>query len=98
MIRFAPVCLALVPLTACAAVPPSEPLRPMPSGECEVDSATRYVGQKATGELGAELLRVTGAKVLRWVPPRTAVTMDFRADRLTVSYDNNYVIERISCG
>jgi hypothetical protein len=43
-------------------------------------------------------LTLTGAKVLRWVPPRTAVTMDFRADRLTVSYDDNMTIDRISCG
>jgi predicted GTPase len=30
--------------------------------------------------------------------PRTAVTMDFREDRVTVSYDDNYQIERVSCG
>lgn len=98
MIRFAPVCLAMISLTACAAVPPGEPLRPMPGGECQNEPGQPYVGQKASAELGAELLRATGARVLRWVPPRTAVTMDFRADRLTVSYDDAYVIERISCG
>ena len=43
------------------------------------------------------MLKATGARHLRWVPPRTAVTMDFRADRLTVSYDDNMVIERVSC-
>ncbi|HMO68727.1 MAG TPA: I78 family peptidase inhibitor, partial [Novosphingobium sp.] len=42
--------------------------------------------------------RATGARTLRWMPPRTAVTMDYRADRLTVSYDDNRIIERISCG
>lgn len=53
---------------------------------------------KATGELGREMLAATGARVLRWAPPRTAVTMDFRGDRLTVSYDDDYVITRVSCG
>lgn len=100
MIRFAPFTLALVPLAACATVPPEdeEPLRRMPEGECSADAAKRFVGQKATAEIGAQLLREAGARVLRWVPPRTAVTMDFRPDRLTVSYDDDYVIERISCG
>lgn len=69
-----------------------------PAGECSADGAQRFVGQKATAELGAQLLRTTGARTLRWVPPRTAVTMDFRADRLTVSYDDAMTIERISCG
>ena len=100
MIRLAPVALALVPLAACAAVPPDaeEPMRRMPEGDCSAEAAQRFVGQRATAEVGAQLLGVTGARVLRWVPPRTAVTMDYRADRLTVSYDDNYVIERVSCG
>ncbi|HWK40870.1 MAG TPA: I78 family peptidase inhibitor, partial [Croceibacterium sp.] len=68
------------------------------AGECKAEPAQSFVGQKATPELGARLLRVTGAKQLRWGPPRSAMTMDFRADRLTVSYDDNYKIERISCG
>jgi hypothetical protein len=34
---------------------------------------------------------------LRWVPPRTAVTMDYRPDRLTVSYDDAMVITKVSC-
>ena len=29
--------------------------------------------------------------------PRTAVTMDFRPDRLTVSYDDAMVITQVSC-
>jgi hypothetical protein len=66
-------------------------------GQCNADAAQRLIGSKATGEVGAELLRLTGTTSLRWVPPRTAVTMDFRADRLTVSYDDELTIERISC-
>jgi hypothetical protein len=52
---------------------------------------------KATGTLGAEMLAATGATILRWVPPRTAVTMDFNPSRLTVSYDDGYVITTVSC-
>jgi hypothetical protein len=91
---------ALISTAACATVPPdeSEPERRMPAGECNADGAQAYLGEKATAALGARLLTETGARVLRWVPPRTAVTMDFRPDRLTVSYDDDYVIGRISCG
>lgn len=48
--------------------------------------------------MGGQLLEETAARRIRWVPPGTAVTMDYQPDRLTVSYDENYVIERISCG
>jgi len=76
----------------------AESTPPQPPESCKADSAQGFVGRAATAELGGELLRVTGARTLRWVPPRTAVTMDFRADRLTVSYDDNRIIDRISCG
>lgn len=70
----------------------------MPAGECTADVAQDMIGQRAAAELGTELLRRTGARNLRWVPPRSAVTMDYRADRLTVGYDDAYTIVRISCG
>ncbi len=67
-------------------------------GVCNAEDAQGFVGQQATPEAGAELLRLTGARQLRWGPPRTPMTMDFRQDRLTVSYDDDMVIERVSCG
>ncbi|MBB3859243.1 hypothetical protein GGQ88_000483 [Novosphingobium hassiacum] len=99
MIRTALAIAASALLASCAAqgVPPEE-LPAMPEGECKAPPAQDLVGQKATAELGVELLRRTGAKHLRWVPPRSAVTMDYRADRLTVGYDDAYTIVRISCG
>ena len=69
-----------------------------PDGECDASSAQSMLGQRATQELGGELLRMTGAETLRWVPPRTAVTMDYRPSRLTVTYDDDYAITKISCG
>lgn len=96
--RAALLVVACAVLGACAGSPPpgNEP-PPRNPGECKADAAQHLIGNKATGETGAELLRLTGATTLRWVPPRTAVTMDFRADRLTVSYDDDMVITRISC-
>lgn len=65
---------------------------------CNAMSAQSHIGSRATAELGAQLLAETGARQLRWIPPRTAVTMDFRPDRLSVSYDDDMAISRISCG
>lgn len=78
----------------------SEPTRTVggEAAQCDASGVQNHIGHRASAEAGAILLRETGARTLRWVPPRTAVTMDFRADRLTVSYDDNMVIERISCG
>ena len=92
---------ALALLGGCATAPaPAQPgpVVAVPEGTCNAAPAQPHIGHRATAELGADLLRITGARVLRWVPPRTAVTMDFRADRLTVSYDDNQSITRISCG
>lgn len=92
---------AALPLAACASMDaPAEPGRTPPPTEaaCNADAVQSLVGQTATPDLGAQLLKGSGATTLRWVPPRTAVTMDFRPDRLTVSYDDALKIDRISCG
>jgi len=92
---------ALALLTGCTTAPvPAQPgpVVAAPDAACNAAPAQQHLGHRATADMGADLLRLTGARVLRWVPPRTAVTMDFRADRLTVSYDDNQTITRISCG
>ncbi len=66
--------------------------------ECSADTAQYAVGQKTSVALANELMKKTGSRTLRWIPPRTAVTMDFRSDRLNISYDDNMVIDRINCG
>lgn len=92
---------AALPLAACAASEaPAETAPPSPPAEavCNADAVQSLIGQTATADVGAQLLKGSGARTLRWVPPRTAVTMDFRPDRLTVSYDDTLKIERVSCG
>ena len=68
-----------------AAIPPSAPGQP-------------FVGQRATAEVGAAVLEATGSGHLRWGPPRSAMTMDFRANRVTVAYDDAMTVTRVSCG
>jgi len=93
--------LALMLLPACA-VSANEPPAPssgeMAAGTCSDEGLARFVGQKATTEIGAQLLAASGARTLRWGPPRSAMTMDYRQDRLTVSYDDDMVIQSARCG
>ncbi|MCP1471826.1 hypothetical protein J3E64_003539 [Sphingobium sp. OAS761] len=65
---------------------------------CHNDGLDRFIGQKASAETGAALLKASGAKTLRWGGPGMALTMDFRADRLTVAYDEQMVITAARCG
>jgi len=67
-------------------------------GSCSAQPGQRFVGQKADAATGLAIRKATGARVLRWVPPNSAVTMDFREDRVTVSYDDAMVITTVSCG
>ncbi len=87
-------CAGAVALAACATTGEGGET----GGTCNADPAQTFVGQKATADVGAAVLRATGAKQMRWGPPRSAMTMDFRPDRVTVAYDDGMTIERITCG
>ena len=94
--------LAAVPIlfAACAAVPPGEeaPREVGADGMCTTDRLQELVGQPATSELGAEAMRRSGARALRWIRPGDAVTMDYRTDRLNVRLDADNRVERFDCG
>jgi hypothetical protein len=95
-------CASLAPLaalTGCVVAPSPREAPPAHdvAGSCRREPGQRFVGMKATGELRQAMLAATGAKILRWVPPRTAVTMDFNPSRLTVSYDDDYIVKTVSC-
>lgn len=66
--------------------------------ECSAEAVQYAVGKKTSVALAQELIAKSGATTLRWIPPRTAVTMDFSSVRLNISYDDNMVIDRVSCG
>lgn len=65
---------------------------------CNAEPGQLFVGQKADAASGLAIRQATGSDVLRWVPPRTAVTMDFQEGRVTVSYDDAMTITMVSCG
>ena len=65
---------------------------------CDASSLQEHIGHKATAESGAKLLELSGARVLRWGPPDSMWTMDYRQDRLNVRYDREMKITAITCG
>lgn len=91
------IALGTFPLAGCASGEPGSTPAP-PQAQCDNGKLDGFVGQKASSALGARMLAASGAKALRWGPPRSAMTMDFRADRLTVAYDDALTIISARCG
>ena len=87
-------------LVACTATEGQGPATPPASAEgpCRNEGLDRFIGQTATADIGTQLLQTSGARTLRWGAPGMAMTMDFRPDRLTVSYDEKMVITSARCG
>ena len=65
---------------------------------CDAARADTLIGSPATASLGTQVLKLTGARALRWIQPGTMVTMDYRADRLNIRLDANNRITKIDCG
>ena len=89
-------------ITGCNAAPPpgvDPPVRGGPGGHvCQPAGLDRFVGQPATAEIGSAILSESGASTLRWIPHGSAVTMDFRTDRVNVKLDTQNRIEAVTCG
>jgi hypothetical protein len=98
--------LVLVPgglLAACAATAPPPapeiPVRGAGSGYvCRQQAFEEFIGQVATSEVGAAMLRASGARTIRWVRQGMRITMEYSEERLTVRLDPNNRIITASCG
>jgi hypothetical protein len=94
----------LTTMTACAAAPPAAggeddvPTVEDPRYVCKAEPAQGLVGRPSSQELGAEAVRLTGAKTLRWISEGAMVTMDYRPDRVNVELDAKNNVTRIRCG
>ena len=110
MMRMLPTLTLTLPLTVAACSPTiatEEPVREVERGQdlatggegiCRAEGTGSFIGRPATQELGAQVLRATGARTFQWVGPDTLVTMDFRSDRVRVSYDERSMVTEIRCG
>ena len=97
--RWIEIAAAWPPAACAASEAPAESTPPAPAEmTCNADAVQSYVGQTAAPELGGAILKAAGARTLRWGPSRSAMTMDYREDRLNVMYDDAYKITQITCG
>jgi hypothetical protein len=69
-----------------------------PGHACNATGTDRFLGRKGNSSTGTAIKYATHSKVFRWAPPGYAMTMDFRADRVTVTLDESYKIIKINCG
>lgn len=69
-----------------------------PGHVCETSHTNRFIGKLRTSMTGAAIKRASRAAVLRWAPPGTMLTMDFRSDRVNVYVDGRGKIFKINCG
>lgn len=65
-------------------------------GICQANSTETLVGQQ--GLTTEKILEISKASTARIVRPGQAVTMDYRAERVTVMVDDNQKIIHASCG
>ena len=91
---------ALIAMSAaCAPVPSADAETPVQGeGSCDAAKARGLIGRAKSKALGAEALRLTGARALRWIPKVGVVTMDYREDRLNIQLDGRNRVATISCG
>ena len=83
--------------SGCATTPP-QPEDTGSSASCDASKAERLVGEPRSNAVGAEALRLTGARTLRWVPKGGAITMDYSESRLNIWLDGKNRVERVTCG
>lgn len=93
--------LGLPMLAACATAQPGSPYPGGNSADryvCRNTMLEQFVGRPANADLGAQIIRASGAKTLQWVAAGMMVTMDFREDRVRIYLDEQNKVQRVSCG
>ena len=94
-------CGLSAPLPTGLILPPDEtfPLQGATgTGRCSNTGLDQFKNRPATTEVASQMLRVTGARRIRWATPGTAMTMEFSPDRLTVHLNASNRIDRAICG
>jgi hypothetical protein len=93
------VLLVPVLLAACATAPAQTPVHGnTPGHTCKTEGTERFIGHTRSDQIAGDIKRVSNAAVLRWAPPGVMLTMDYRADRVTVWLDPANKITQIKCG
>jgi hypothetical protein len=78
--------------------PPEDKAPVHGEGRCDAAKAQSLIGRARSDELEAEAMRLTGARMMRWLEPGAIVTQDYREDRLNIHLDDKDRIIRFNCG
>ena len=90
---------AALPLAACATTSGADDLpAARAEGSCNAAAAQGHIGHTASQGMGAAILKDSVAQSLRWGPPESVWTMDYRPDRVNVRYDRDMKITEVTCG
>ncbi len=95
MTRAVPMIALVLSVAACASTP--KPVVPGVAG-CNIDGLGDLIGKRAETALGGTAMQRSGAKAMRWLRPDTAMTMDYRTDRLNVLLNDADVVTGFRCG
>lgn len=88
-----------IALSACAGGPAaSTPASAPPSGACNAAPAQFAVGRNTNAALEEEARTRAGTKAVRVLKPGQIVTMEFNADRLSLTVDAAGRVTHVSCG
>ncbi len=83
-------------LAGCAPKPAPVPAKD-PADTCLAAPGQALIGHTANALAGAELMRATQSREIRWVAPGMVVTTDYKFGRLTVGYDAALRIVSVTC-
>ena len=89
--------LVLLAIAGCAY--DDRPQGPPPvARECRAEGLDSLIGKTRSSGVESRAKRLSGAHTVRWIAPDSAVTMDFRTDRLNLELDRRGRITRARCG
>lgn len=86
-----------VALAGCQALAPDHPPSSA-AGDCNAAAVQELVGKQASPELLDQSRRDSGARVARLLRPGDVVTLEYNAQRLNLTTDEDGRIQRVSCG
>jgi hypothetical protein len=100
--KFLPILVTTLALGACTTPPPTvggETAAPaLGAGTCDTAVLANLVGKPFTPALEADAKARVKVQAVRAIRPGTAVTMDFRPDRLNIDIDEKNIVTGFRCG
>ncbi|GAB5488143.1 MAG: I78 family peptidase inhibitor [Parasphingorhabdus sp.] len=100
-IKFLATAAVAIAVSGCSTLGPAKKTPEQLAKEnyiCDAKELQVLIGEQANDNTGKLALKKSHAKTLRWIPPNSAVTMDYRQDRLNISYDDEMKIQKVNCG